>query len=252
MQFHENLMRLRKQNGLSQEELGNQLDVSRQTVSKWELGQTTPEMDKLMALSELFGVSIDCLVGKENNTVCTEKPLSMTGRWHYEYKSEKTFKGIPLVHVNLGVGLYRAKGLIAVGNIATGLLSFGLISIGLLAFGVLSLALIALGVLSIGIASFGAVALGLIAVGGVAIGGFAVGGCALGIYAVGGYAGATEIAFGGVANGGKVAVGIQSADGEYASLLSNLNFDTFSAYLDKINAPNIIKDIFNSFVSSQI
>lgn len=155
MQFHENLMRLRKQNGLSQEELGNQLDVSRQTVSKWELGQTTPEMDKLMALSELFGVSIDCLVGKENNTVCAEKPLSMTERWHYEYKSEKTFKGIPLVHVNLGVGMYRAKGLIAVGNIATG-------------------------------------------------------------------------------------------------LLSNLNFDTFSAYLDKINAPNIIKDIFSSFVSSQI
>lgn len=250
MQFHENLMQLRKQKGLSQEALGNQLNVSRQTVSKWELGQTTPEMDKLMALSKLFGVSIDDLVGNEINSVCTEKPLSAKEQWHYEYKSKKTFKGIPLVHINFGFGLYRAKGLIAVGNIATGLLSFGFISIGLLAFGVLSMALIALGALSIGILSFGAVALGLIAFGGMAIGGFAVGGCALGVYAVGGYAGAVEIAFGGVAHGGKIGIGKQAASGEYASLLSDLNVDTFSAYLDKINAPDIIKDIFLACVSN--
>ena len=48
MKFNEKLIKLRKEMGLSQEELGNKLNVARQTVSKWELGETTPEMDKLI------------------------------------------------------------------------------------------------------------------------------------------------------------------------------------------------------------
>ena len=59
MKFNEKLTRLRKTAGLSQEELGNRLDVARQTVSKWELGETTPEMEKLVELSNLFNVSLD-------------------------------------------------------------------------------------------------------------------------------------------------------------------------------------------------
>lgn len=59
MKFNEKLIKLRKAAGLSQEELGNRLDVARQTVSKWELGETTPEMDKLVELSNLFNVSMD-------------------------------------------------------------------------------------------------------------------------------------------------------------------------------------------------
>ena len=62
MKFNEKLIKLRKSAGLSQEELGNRLDVARQTVSKWELGETTPEMDKLVELSNLFNVSIDEMV----------------------------------------------------------------------------------------------------------------------------------------------------------------------------------------------
>ena len=62
MKFNEKLIKLRKASGLSQEELGNKLNVARQTVSKWELGETTPEMDKLEELSNLFEVSIDELV----------------------------------------------------------------------------------------------------------------------------------------------------------------------------------------------
>ena len=62
MTFSEKLMQLRRQKGWSQEELGEKLDVTRQTVSKWELGSTTPEMEKLIAMSELFGISIDELV----------------------------------------------------------------------------------------------------------------------------------------------------------------------------------------------
>ena len=49
MTFGENLIRLRRQQGLSQEQLGMRIGVSRQTVSKWELNDTTPEMEKLIA-----------------------------------------------------------------------------------------------------------------------------------------------------------------------------------------------------------
>ncbi len=77
--FSEKLFELRKVKGLSQEELAEKVDVSRQTVSKWEMGQSTPEMEKLIALSELFDISIDELVGKEkdsnelNNSVIDNK-----------------------------------------------------------------------------------------------------------------------------------------------------------------------------------
>ena len=65
MKFNEKLIDLRKKQGLSQEELGYKLNVTRQTVSKWELGQTTPEMDKLIEISKLFNVSIDELLNNE-------------------------------------------------------------------------------------------------------------------------------------------------------------------------------------------
>ena len=50
MEFQEKLMYLRKERGWSQEELGDKVSVTRQTVSKWELGQTTPELAKLIEL----------------------------------------------------------------------------------------------------------------------------------------------------------------------------------------------------------
>ena len=62
MKFEEKLLELRKKAGLSQEELGNKMNISRQTVSKWESGKSTPEMSKLVELSELFDTSIDELV----------------------------------------------------------------------------------------------------------------------------------------------------------------------------------------------
>lgn len=59
MEFNNKLYNLRKQKGFSQEELANRLNVSRQTVSKWELGDSTPDMEKLIAISDLFEVSLD-------------------------------------------------------------------------------------------------------------------------------------------------------------------------------------------------
>lgn len=62
MEFNNKLYNLRKQRGLSQEELANRLNVSRQTISKWEVGESTPDMEKLVALSDLFEISLDELV----------------------------------------------------------------------------------------------------------------------------------------------------------------------------------------------
>ena len=63
MQLSENITQLRKAMGLSQEQLAEQVGVSRQSISKWETGQSAPELDKLLLLSQAFGVSTDQLLG---------------------------------------------------------------------------------------------------------------------------------------------------------------------------------------------
>ena len=62
MKFNEKLLELRKRKGLSQEQLGMELQVSRQTVSKWEAGQSYPDFQRLVLLSDYFGMSLDELV----------------------------------------------------------------------------------------------------------------------------------------------------------------------------------------------
>ncbi len=61
----EKIMQLRKKNGWSQEELAEQLNVSRQSVSKWESAQSIPDLNKILLMSDLFGVSTDYLL-KDN------------------------------------------------------------------------------------------------------------------------------------------------------------------------------------------
>jgi len=62
MNFAEKLFALRTQAGYSQELLAEKLNVSRQAISKWELGTTLPETDRLISISTLFSVSIDSLL----------------------------------------------------------------------------------------------------------------------------------------------------------------------------------------------
>lgn len=59
------IIRLRKKNGWSQEELAEKMNVSRQAVSKWEAAQTTPDLEKILQLSNLFGVTTDYLLKDE-------------------------------------------------------------------------------------------------------------------------------------------------------------------------------------------
>lgn len=66
MNFNEKLQKLRKEKKYSQEELADMLDVTRQSVSKWESGQTYPEMDKLLAICKIFGCTLEELT---NDTI---------------------------------------------------------------------------------------------------------------------------------------------------------------------------------------
>ena len=65
MIFADKLIQLRKKSGWSQEELAEQMDVSRQSVSKWEGAQSVPDLEKMVRLSKLFGVSTDYLLKDE-------------------------------------------------------------------------------------------------------------------------------------------------------------------------------------------
>ncbi|MBQ7362971.1 MAG: helix-turn-helix transcriptional regulator [Clostridia bacterium] len=72
MTLSEKLYALRRKQGLSQEGLAEKLDCSRQVISKWENGTTTPDAEMLQKYSELFGVSIDYLVKED-----IEEPTSV-------------------------------------------------------------------------------------------------------------------------------------------------------------------------------
>lgn len=226
----------RKKLGLTQQQFADELGVTRQAVSRWESDLAFPETDKLIKLSEMFGCSTDYLLkynksggdtaenvdGQKSGTQFVFNPL----KWSFEYKSERQVLGMPLVHVNIGLGR-RAHGFFSVGLISSGIFSAGLLSAGVFSFGLLSIGLITLGVLALGGGAFGSVALGLLAFGGVAIGlisygGVAVGlfgcgGCSIGLFAVGGYADGYYVAVGDYAVG-QIAFGKTTAIGSKLSI----------------------------------
>ena len=74
MKFNEKLVNLRKKHNLSQEQVAEKLKVARQTISKWELGETTPEMDKLIIMSELYNITLDELMKEENEGKVVNDP----------------------------------------------------------------------------------------------------------------------------------------------------------------------------------
>lgn len=94
MAFNENLQNLRKMKGMSQEQLAEQLEVSRQAVSKWESGSGYPETEKLIAICEIFDCSVDTILkGKITADSTGEKNK-------YESLQNRFSKGIAL-----GVGV---------------------------------------------------------------------------------------------------------------------------------------------------
>ena len=75
------IIRLRKKNGWSQEDLADKMNVSRQAVSKWEGAQTIPDLEKILQLSILFGVSTDYLLKDE----IEDEELTNDNQWHLSW-----------------------------------------------------------------------------------------------------------------------------------------------------------------------
>jgi len=234
MTLGEKIYKLRTQQGLSQEALGERLGVSRQSVSKWETNQSVPELDKIVAVSEVFAVSTDYLL-KEEAYLETEKELFRESgvsqeryradrRAHYEYKSKKMIGKLPLVHINLGTGVYRAKGVIAIGTVAQGGLAVGLAAMGGFSIGIASLGLFALANFAVGIIAFGTFAVGIISMGAFAFGIFSMGAITFGQFAFGAVAHGAQVAVGDVANG-KIALGYSRAVGTYTEVSNRNPFD---------------------------
>ena len=236
MSFQERLFNLRRQAGLSQEELANLLGVTRQAVQKWEAGTSRPDMDNLVSLAEYFNVSLDYLVtGKEASPPPKPVQTVVNNYYHpwYEYKSKRTLFGLPLVHINMGFGLRVARGIIAIGNISVGVLSIGGVALGVVSFGGLALGLLlVLAGAGAGAIALGGLAVGILAVGGFALGWFAWGGISYGVYSVGGIAIASKVAVGGVTSA-PLAIG-SSAEGAKAILIPPNGLD--GAELDAAKA----------------
>lgn len=73
MELGKQIYELRKKANLSQEQLAEKVGVSRQTISKWELGETAPDIKQAQVLSQVFGVSLDELTGNDTKEVIYEK-----------------------------------------------------------------------------------------------------------------------------------------------------------------------------------
>lgn len=89
MNIGEKLYELRKEKHLSQEEVAEKLDVTRQTISKWETNQSTPDFDKIKPLCELYGITADELLTGEKREII-EQPENK------QNTKEKRAKGIAL------------------------------------------------------------------------------------------------------------------------------------------------------------
>ena len=79
MNLGDKILQLRKKNGLSQEQLGEKVDVTRQTISNWELGETTPNPEQLKKMSKAFNVSVDEILDNDSKEFLMNK-ISNTER----------------------------------------------------------------------------------------------------------------------------------------------------------------------------
>lgn len=250
MSFGEKLSKLRKSSNYTQEQLADLLDVSRQSISKWESDLAYPETEKIIKISSIFDCSIDYLL-KDNvnekasyidsNEINNNNDNSMTfmKRIFKERKSEKTLWGLPLYHIGknakgiIAIGL-NAKGIVAIGLKSIGVLSFGLFSIGLISVGLLSLALLSFGLFAIGLLAAGCFSLGIISLGAISFGIVSMGAIAVGQFSVGALAIGNYVAIGDIARG-MIAIGDTQAVGTVYSHLGYLAVSEISEAVEIID-----------------
>ncbi len=121
MNIGENLQNLRKQHNLSQEELADKINVSRQSISKWESGAAIPEMDKIVTLCEVFDCTMDELVrGTNLKTTCANSDLKQA----YNHLMRKFSRSISFA---IGLILLGTVALLAFSSISAEHANYGLV-----------------------------------------------------------------------------------------------------------------------------
>lgn len=268
MTLGEKLAYLRRKNNYTQEQLAGMLEVSRQSISKWESNLAYPETKQLIRLGKLYECSMDYLLRDE---IESEQEVFFYKRKKQEGensnreercrdegdRTESTGNADNLENASLfedgifyrpygcfrirerkstkticGMPLWHigkhARGFIAVGMDARGVIAVGLASQGIFSLGFSSVGLLSLGVASVGALSFGALSLGVIALGSAAVGVVAVGAVSVGMLATGG------LAVGDFAIGGK-AIGEYLAIGDYAQgMIAVGGTEAFGSLFEKI------------------
>ena len=101
MTFSEKLVKLRKTSGMSQEDLAEQVEVSRQAISKWELGDAVPDSDKIVSLSKIFNVTTDYLLKDEIENPATA--IIMRNTPNRKVLTGKTLKYLSTAFYALGL-----------------------------------------------------------------------------------------------------------------------------------------------------
>ena len=262
MTLGEKLTKLRKENNYTQEQLADVLNVSRQSISKWESDIAYPETDKLIKVGELYECSMDYLLKDEvesQDAPAHQNSFSLKS-FYFERKSKKTIKGLPLWHINIGLGRTAkgvfaiglcAKGVVSLGMFSLGILSFGLFSLGFLSFGCFGLGLLASGAFAIGIISAGAISVGAISFGAISVGLLSVGALAVGEFSVGALSIGNYLAIGDEARA-TIAIGKSEAMGTLyqATAITNQNRQEIISLLDQ-NVPTVfvwLKEIIKLFI----
>ena len=157
MTIGERIAEERKKKGMTQEDMAEKLNLSRQAISKWESGASFPDTENLLKLSLLFSVSVDYLLKGE---MVEEKNEEEEKVFHLSYSSltrmkerhsEKTLWGLPLWSVGK-----NAKGFFALGFRSEGIFSLGFFSKGVFSLGCFTMGGISVGMASLGLLSLGA------------------------------------------------------------------------------------------------
>ena len=97
MEIGNKILELRKKANLSQEQLAEKLNVTRQTISKWELNETTPDIKQAIELSKIFKISLDKLTDNDINDFVMEKVSNTEKLVKLVFKSSKFIGGCFLV-----------------------------------------------------------------------------------------------------------------------------------------------------------
>ena len=106
MSLAEKLVTLRKQKGLTQMDLAEQLNVSRQAVSRWEVGVAIPSTDNLKVLGDLYGVQVDYLLDDEAQTPVNNSETRVNNTADREnHRKRKPYKGIVICILVLVVSI---------------------------------------------------------------------------------------------------------------------------------------------------